>query len=87
MKEQAETTYSGVTTGLKLVLHNDDHNPFQKVILLLIMIMDYDPQRSEQIAYLVHHRGKYAIKEGGDLDELLAIKEALVQRGLTVTLE
>lgn len=87
MKLLEQEIETGVTTDLKLVLHNDDVNPIQRVIILLVMIMGYDTARAEQLATIAHHKGKVCIKEGGNLDYLLQVKGALNNENLTVTLE
>lgn len=87
MKSLEQEIEAGVTTDLKLVLHNDDVNPIQRVIILLVMIMGYDTARAEQLATTAHYKGKACIKEGGNLDYLLQVKGALNNENLTVTLE
>lgn len=85
--EQLTTVETTITTGLKLVLHNDDVNPMERVIVLLVMVMGYDAHRAEQLATLAHYRGKACIKEGGSLTELMEKQAILSSENLTVTLE
>ena len=47
-----------------LVLYNDDVNTFDHVINCLIRICQHDLIQAEQCAWLVHNRGKCAIKSG-----------------------
>jgi len=67
-----------------LVLHND-YNHIDHVIKCLINIMDFEPIQSEQIAYIVHYKGKCCIKSG-TTDELMPFHKSLAQQGLTVSI-
>lgn len=45
----------------KVVLFNDDFHTFQQVIIQVIKACDYSVQRAEQIAMLVHYKGKATV--------------------------
>lgn len=48
----------------KLVLFNDNHNSFDKVINSLMKICGFNIYQAEQCALLVHQTGKCVLKEG-----------------------
>ncbi|MGM0649089.1 MAG: ATP-dependent Clp protease adaptor ClpS [Bacteroidota bacterium] len=69
-----------------MVLHNDDVNSFDFVIDCLVEICKHDVTQAEQCAYITHYKGKCDIKTG-NFDELKPMKDALIERGLTVIIE
>ncbi len=68
-----------------LYLHNDDVHSFDFVIDALIDICKHSTHQAEQCAWIVHHNGKCAIKNGifPDLQPLL---NSLQEKELTVTI-
>jgi ATP-dependent Clp protease adaptor protein ClpS len=70
----------------KLVIHNDEHNTFEWVIKALIEICEHTEEQAEQSSYIIHHKGKYAVK-WGVLNDLKPLKDAIVDRGINVTIE
>ena len=70
----------------KLILHNDDVNTFDWVIECLVDICKDHPLQAEQCALIVHFKGRCSVKEGTET-ELLPFKDALLDRGLTATIE
>jgi len=75
-----------VDLGWQLVVHNDDVNTFEWVIESLVDICRHTPEQAEQCAYFIHFKGKYAVKHGTET-ELIPMKEALLDRGITATIE
>ncbi len=73
-------------TGKHLVVHNDDINTFEWVIESLIKICKHTIEQAEQCAYIIHHKGKYAVKRG-TFDHLKPMKDALIDRGINATLD
>ena len=69
-----------------LVLYNDDINTFEFVIQTLVDICDHNPLQAEQCAYIVHHNGKCVVKIS-TYKELEPLYKAILNRGLTVTIE
>ncbi|GAB4304265.1 MAG: hypothetical protein Kow0068_26090 [Marinilabiliales bacterium] len=69
-----------------LVLHNDDINTFEHVIECLIKICKHDIVQAEQCAYIAHYKGKCEVKKGYP-GELNYLKNLLISKGLSVTLE
>ncbi len=69
-----------------LVLHNDDFNTFEWVIESLITICKHDETQAEQCAFIVHNNGKCSVKDGA-MEKLKPLKESLIERGLSVTID
>jgi len=74
------------STLREIVLHNDDVNTFDHVILSLMEICDHDPIQAEQCAWIVHHNGKCSVKRGS-FDELEPRCVALLDRGLSAAIQ
>ena len=70
----------------QLVIHNDEVNTFDWVIDCLIEICKHNFEQAEQSAILIHTKGKYAVKEGS-FTNLKPMKDAMSDRGLSVTIE
>ncbi len=70
----------------KLIVHNDDVNTFEWVIESLIEVCHHEVQQAEQCTYIIHFKGKCAVKEG-DFDELKPMKDGLTSRGIQATIE
>lgn len=69
-----------------IVLYNDDVNTFDFVIDSLIKVCNHNPIQAEQCSFIVHYSGKCAVKEGA-FEELKPLCEALLDRGLSATIE
>ncbi len=86
-KEQNKTnTQSNKSLKKFLTLYNDDINSFDHVIDSLINVCDHNDIQAAQCAYIAHHKGKVDVKKGS-WDYLHPMKQELVERGLTVTIE
>jgi ATP-dependent Clp protease adaptor protein ClpS len=72
--------------GHNLVLYNDEVNTFDFVIESLIEICRHDRLQAEQCTYLVHYRGRCAVK-AGTFQNLRPLCDALLDRGLTAAIE
>ena len=70
----------------KLILHNDDVNTFEWVIDALIDVCKHTVEQAEQCSYIIHHRGKYAVKHGS-FERLKPMKDAITERGINATIE
>ena len=70
----------------KLVLHNDDVNTFDWVIDALIEVCKHTHEQAEQCSYIIHHKGKYAVKHGS-FERLKPMKDAITDRGINATIE
>lgn len=69
-----------------LVLWNDEVNTFDWVIESLVNVLGHTVEQAEQCAMLVHFKEKYAVKSGS-FEFLHPRAEALLDRGLTVTID
>ena len=69
-----------------LVLHNDEVNTFDFVIESLIDVCGHDKIQAEQCATITHFKGKCDVKKGS-FNNLKMMKDALIERGLSVTID
>jgi len=84
---QAEIETEETTVDVrKLIIHNDDHNTFEWVIETLIRVCRHSAEQAEQCSYIIHSKGKYAVKHG-TYNTLRPMKEAIAERGINVTIE
>lgn len=75
-----------VDASRRIVLYNDDVNTFDWVIDSLIDVCRHQREQAEQCSLIVHYKGRCAVKEGG-FTELKPMCEALLDRGLSATIE
>jgi ATP-dependent Clp protease adaptor protein ClpS len=69
-------------TDLKdLVVFNDDFNTFEHVIATLIRVCKHTPEQAEQCTWLIHYKGKCAVKNGS-YEELKPMCEAICEAGI-----
>ncbi|MGG9972738.1 ATP-dependent Clp protease adaptor ClpS [Ferruginibacter sp. SUN002] len=69
-----------------LIIWNDEVNTFDWVIETLVDICNHSPEQAEQCAMIIHHKGKYAVKEGS-YDTLKPMCDAILDRGIGATIE
>lgn len=69
-----------------LILYNDDHNTFDHVIESLVEICQHEVTQAEQVAWIVHTKGKCDVKHG-PIEKLHPICRKLVDRGLSAQIE
>lgn len=69
-----------------LIVYNDDHNTFDWVMKSFEEILGHTSQQSEQLAMLIHFKGKATVKSAA-MAELRPKREALVDRGLSAVIE
>lgn len=82
--ELEEITTTGEVSFL--VLHNDDVNTFDHVIACLVQICGHEMLQAEQCAMIVHTKGKAVVKTA-EKELLMPMKKALLDEGLTATIE
>lgn len=70
----------------RLILHNDNHNTFDWVIETLIDVCNHSFEQAEQCSYIIHTKGKYAVKRGSHTF-LKPMKDAIIERGINATIE
>ena len=76
----------GVGTPADLIVYNDDHNTFNWVMKSFEEILGHTNAQSEQLALLIHLKGKATVKSAA-MAELRPKREALVDRGLSAVIE
>lgn len=81
-----DETHLSDVTARELVLYNDDVNTFDHVIESLVKVCDHTWEQAEQCALITHIKGKCQIKSGEE-DYLLALKNELLSKHLTVKVE
>ena len=70
-----------VTEENDLVVYNDDHNTFDHVINTLIRVCQHSPEQAEQCTYIIHYKGKCAVKSG-PVTRLVPMKDAILDAGI-----
>jgi len=77
-----------INTGVssQLLVYNDDYNTFDWVIQSLIEVCGHTFVQAEQLSLFVHFKGKAIVKTGSK-NELISMKEELVNRGLSAVVE
>lgn len=69
-----------------LVVWNDEVNTFEWVIETLMEICSHSYEQAEQCAYIIHYKGKYAVKHG-NYETLKPMRDAITDRGIGATVE
>lgn len=69
-----------------LVVFNDDVNSFDYVIECFIDVLDHDTVQAEQLAMLIHFKGKATVMTA-PFEVLHPYKDALCERGLSAVIE
>mgnify|MGYP003492685168 FL=1 len=70
----------------QLIGWNDEVNTFESVIETLEIVCGHTHEQAEQCAYIIHFKGKYAVKQG-EYDELKPQCDAITERGIGATIE
>lgn len=70
----------------QLIVYNDDHNTFEWVIQCFIEVLNHSSEQSEQLALIIHFKGKATVKTAPK-NVLKPKKDALVDRGLSAVIE
>lgn len=84
-KEELDTD-TLVDDGCSLIVWNDEVNTFDWVIQTLIDICRHSHEQAEQCAFIIHFKGKYAVKNG-DYETLKPMCDAITDRGINATIE
>ncbi len=85
-QEEDILTETAIVPERRLVLHNDEVNTFEWVIETLVDVCKHNIEQAEQCAYIIHYRGKYAVKHGS-LKHLKPMKDEITDRGINATIE
>ncbi len=79
-------TDESITDIKDLVLYNDDFNTFDFVIESLIDVCGHTAEQAETCTWIVHYKGKCAVKSG-TVVELKPLYQELSNRTLTAGIE
>ena len=79
-------TLTEVLDPYSLIVWNDEVNTFEWVIETLVEVCRHSYEQAEQCAYVIHFRGKYAVKNGS-YEELKPMCNSINERGIGATLE
>jgi ATP-dependent Clp protease adaptor protein ClpS len=86
-KEWEETdVLTDLEEPCQLIVWNDEVNTFEWVIETLVEVCDHTHEQAEQCAWIIHTKGKYAVKNGS-YDELKPLCDAITERGIGATVE
>jgi len=69
-----------------LIVWNDEVNTFEWVIETLMEVCGHSQEQAEQCSYVIHFKGKYAVKQGS-YDDLKPQCDAITERGINATIE
>ena len=87
LKEEIALEEIGIEKeSAQLIVHNDDFNTFDWVIQCFMEICSHTFEQSEQLSLIIHYKGKACVKTGS-FDKLKPMKDALIDRGLSATIE
>ena len=78
--------YTDLGDHAELIVLNDDYNTFDWVIQCFMEILNHTEAQSEQLALLIHFKGKATVKTAPK-PILKPKKEALTDRGLSAVIE
>jgi ATP-dependent Clp protease adaptor protein ClpS len=70
----------------QLIVWNDEVNTFEWVIETLMEVCGHTVEQAEQCSLLIHHKGKYAVKNG-DYETLKPMCDAITERLINATIE
>jgi ATP-dependent Clp protease adaptor protein ClpS len=76
----------GTGSPAQIIVFNDDFNTFEWVIESFMQVLRHTIEQAEQLALIIHHKGKASVKTGSKR-ELVPLCEALVDRGLSAEVE
>ena len=85
-EKQESDTLVATESPLQLIIWNDHFNTFEWVIAALVEICGHTEEQAEQCAFIIHTKGKYAVKKG-DYDTLKPMKDSISDRGIGATIE
>ena len=74
------------TDLMDLVVFNDDVNTFEHVTKTLIKVCKHTPEQAEQCTWIIHYKGKCAVKKGA-YPELRPMRDAIREEGIGAVIE
>jgi len=86
-KEEISILEAVITEDQKdLIVYNDDFNTFDHVINTLIKVCKHSVEQAEQCTYIIHYKGKCAVKKG-TVDELKPMKDSICDAGIDAKIQ
>jgi ATP-dependent Clp protease adaptor protein ClpS len=79
-------TLTATEDPCQLIVWNDEVNTFEWVIETLMEVCGHTYEQAEQCSYIIHFKGKYAVKQG-IYEELKTMCDAITERGINATVE
>lgn len=76
----------GLSENKSLILYNDECNTFEHVIESLVEVCKHNKEQAEQCAFIAHFKGKCDVKSGS-YNQLKPLKQGLIDKGLTVSID
>ncbi len=73
-------------SSYNLIVWNDEVNTFDWVIETLVEVCNHTEEQAEQCAFIIHFKGKYAVKQG-DYNTLKPMCNSIIERGINATVE
>ena len=64
-----------------VIIYKDDFNTFEHVIDTLIKTCKHTQEQAEQCTWLIHYKGKCAVKTG-EFNLLVPVKNAICEAGI-----
>ena len=83
---EEEITDESIGNMAQLIVYNDDFNTFDWVIQCFEEILNHTKTQAEQLAMLIHFKGKATVKTAPK-NVLKPKKDALIDRGLSAVIE
>lgn len=84
--ELEEDVLTATVSSSQLIVWNDEVNTFQWVIETLMEVCGHTFEQAEQCSYIIHFKGKYAVKDGS-FSDLKPMCDAILDRGIQATVE
>lgn len=81
-----EEVLTATASSCQLIVWNDEVNTFAWVIETLMEVCGHSFEQAEQCSYIIHFKGKYAVKEG-EYEDLKSMCDAILDRGINATVE
>ena len=85
-KQEENEVFTSVEEPCHLIVWNDEVNTFEWVIETLMQVCGHSYEQAEQCSYIIHFKGKYAVKQGS-YEELKPLCDAITERGIGATVE
>jgi ATP-dependent Clp protease adaptor protein ClpS len=76
----------GDTNIRELIMYDSDRHTFDEAINSIWLVTGYEEMRCEQLALLIHTKGRTCIKMG-EVEDLIPMLEILIEAGFKVDIK